>query len=199
MGRYHFVEGLGFRPQLRLPSQRTQSDAGYIAVRSKDGSILVGVAVFMPARSDIPVVVLDVVTATKMNTAMEHQPLKADELNAGLRERGHVVLQQLHFAFDSAEILPQSAATLTEIAKLLKKDVNLRLLVVGHTDSQGSFDYNLQLSSARAQAVKAYLEKQHAIAPSRLQAAGAGMMAPVAGNKDEAGRQLNRRVELVEL
>lgn len=196
MGRYEILPS---GPNLRLPTQRSESDTSYLLARSQDGSILASVAIMVPNLTNLPIIVLDVVTSTTMNDAMEHHPLKANELSHSLTTQGHVALQQLHFAFDSTEILPESAETLNEIAKLLQQQPDLRLLVVGHTDSQGSFDYNLRLSSGRAEAVKAYLETQHGIQASRLQAAGAGMMAPVASNRDEAGRQLNRRVELVDL
>jgi len=199
MGRYSAVEMMGFRPQMRLPTQRSESDVGYLAVRSADGTVLAAVVIFMPARSETPVVLLDVVTTAEMNSEMAHEPLTAERLAADLGSQGRVALQQIHFAFDSAEILSESSEALTEVAQLLQADTALRLLVVGHTDSDGSFDYNLRLSAERAQAVKAYLERQHGIPADRLQASGAGMMAPLASNRSEEGRSLNRRVELVEL
>ncbi|WP_394423952.1 OmpA family protein [Vreelandella stevensii] len=196
VGRYDILPS---GPHLRLPNRRSESDASYLLARSQDGSILASVAIMLPNLTDLPVIVLDVVTTTTMNDAMEHHPLKANELSHSLTTQGHVALQQLYFAFDSADILPESAETLNEIAELLQQQSDLRLLIVGHTDSQGSFDYNLRLSSSRAEAVKAHLETQHGVQATRLQAAGAGMMAPVASNRDESGQRLNRRVELVDL
>ncbi|MCC5902753.1 MAG: OmpA family protein [Halomonas sp.] len=199
MGRYSAVEMMGFRPQMRLPSQRSVSDVAYLAVRSADGNVLASVVIFMPARHDTPVVLLDVVTAAEMDSEMAHEPLTAERLAANLGSQGRVALQQIHFTFDSAEILPESSEALTEVAQLLQTNTGLSLLVVGHTDSDGSFEYNLRLSADRAQAVKAYLEQQHNIPADRLRASGAGMMAPLASNQSEEGRSLNRRVELVEL
>jgi len=71
------------------------------------------------------------------------------------------------------------------------------VLVVGHTDNQGSYEYNLDLSAKRANAVKAALVSSHGVDAKRLTAAGAGMMAPVATNDSEEGRAKNRRVVLV--
>ncbi|MBT2773746.1 OmpA family protein [Halomonas sp. ISL-60] len=198
MGRYSAVERMGFKPQMRLPMSHA-SDVAYLAVRSADRNVLAAVVIFMPARSDTPVVLLDVVTTTEMDSEMAHEPLKADRLATELDSQGRVALQQIHFAFDSAEILPESSEALAEVARLLQAETGLRLLVVGHTDSDGSFEYNLRLSADRAQAVNAYLERQHDIQADRLRASGAGMMAPLASNHSEEGRSLNRRVELVEL
>ena len=68
--------------------------------------------------------------------------------------------------------------------------------MVGHTDDQGSEEYNRGLSERRAQAVVAALIAGFGIAPDRLSPAGAGMSRPVASNDTEDGRALNRRVEL---
>jgi outer membrane protein OmpA-like peptidoglycan-associated protein len=73
----------------------------------------------------------------------------------------------------------------------------MAVIVVGHTDNQGAFDYNIDLSSRRAQSVKAARVSKYGIDGGRLTAAGAGMMAPVASNDDETGRAKNRRVVLV--
>ena len=71
------------------------------------------------------------------------------------------------------------------------------MLIVGHTDGQGAFDYNLSLSQRRAQAIVSALTAS-GIAANRLTPAGAGMVAPVASNRTEDGRAKNRRVEIVE-
>lgn len=103
----------------------------------------------------------------------------------------------LVFDFDSATLKPDSRTTLDEIAKLLSDQPNLHLVVVGHTDNQGSPDYNMDLSERRAQSVVAALTTTYGIAPERLSASGAGLTAPIASNDTEEGRAKNRRVELV--
>ncbi|MDH3581052.1 MAG: OmpA family protein, partial [Hyphomicrobiales bacterium] len=85
-----------------------------------------------------------------------------------------------------------------EIAKLLKARPKLKLFVVGHTDNQGKLAYNRTLSQRRAESVVAYLNKVHRVKNARLVPHGLGFLAPVATNRTEAGRQKNRRVELVE-
>ena len=69
--------------------------------------------------------------------------------------------------------------------------------MVGHTDNVGAMDYNRDLSSRRAAAVVAALVGEHGVGGARLQAEGVGPLSPVASNDEEAGRALNRRVELV--
>ncbi|HZX83541.1 MAG TPA: OmpA family protein, partial [Reyranella sp.] len=86
-----------------------------------------------------------------------------------------------------------------EIAALLKSDPRLAVLIVGHTDNQGGFDYNIELSRRRADAVVKALAVTYKIDPKRLRAAGAGMIAPTAANDAEDGRAKNRRVEVVKL
>ncbi|MDP4536325.1 OmpA family protein [Alkalimonas collagenimarina] len=144
-------------------------------------------------------VTVNVVTEEAMEVSMEHRPLTSNEMADSLIESGRVAIQDILFAFDSDEILPESADSLSTIASLLQEQPELGLLVVGHTDDVGDFDYNLRLSLQRATAVVSYLQHRHNVDSARLQASGAGMMAPIASNRNEAGRSLNRRVELVEI
>jgi len=115
----------------------------------------------------------------------------------GLGDTGHIALYGIYFDTDKAVVKPESRPTLEQIAKLLASQPQLGVYVVGHTDSQGAADYNLDLSRRRAEAVAAELVKNFRIAPTRLKTAGVGLLAPVGSNASEAGRALNRRVELV--
>lgn len=121
----------------------------------------------------------------------------ASAMQAAIGSSGRVALYGILFDTDKADIKPESKATLEEIAKFMRANPKLNLVVAGHTDAQGAFDYNVGLSQRRAQAVVAALVNQHGIAAKRLTPFGAGMAAPVASNDDEAGRGKNRRVELV--
>ncbi|MER9295620.1 OmpA family protein [Mesorhizobium sp. M0621] len=125
--------------------------------------------------------------------------VEAAKMADSLSTTGSISLYGIFFDTDKAEIKPESEPTLKEISTLLANDPKMAVIVVGHTDNQGAFDYNLDLSSRRAQAVKAALVSQYGIDGARLTAAGAGMMAPVASNDDDAGRAKNRRVVLVKL
>jgi outer membrane protein OmpA-like peptidoglycan-associated protein len=114
-----------------------------------------------------------------------------------IRAAGHAAVYGITFDTDSANIKPESAVAVGEIAKLLKTDAGLKIFVVGHTDNTGSVDHNLKLSQDRAQAVLQALARDHGIAPARLKSHGCGPFAPVASNDTEDGRAKNRRVELV--
>jgi OOP family OmpA-OmpF porin len=75
----------------------------------------------------------------------------------------------------------------------------MSIMVVGHTEGQGEFEYNLSLSQQRAQAIADALVSGFEIGASRITPAGAGMLAPLATNRTEEGRAQNRRVEIVEI
>lgn len=101
----------------------------------------------------------------------------------------------LLFDFDSDRIKPEAAKNLQELANSLNKFGNSNLLIVGHTDSQGDDAYNMGLSLRRANSASAYLQSQ-GVPASRISTSGRGETEPVASNDTEAGRQLNRRVEV---
>lgn len=178
-----------------------QQEAGYYLVaRHRTEPVTIAISSFMAAgRPGGARYVVNIVTEEEMVVAMDHRPLSAGEMESGLISDGRVAIQDIQFAFDSDAILPESSRSLETIAELLRDRPELNLLVVGHTDDMGNFDYNLRLSMRRATAVAQYLSERHGIAPQRLSSAGAGMMAPLASNRSEAGRAQNRRVELVEI
>lgn len=105
------------------------------------------------------------------------------------------IIHSIAFAFDSAEIQPESAAVLTELFSGLKGAANTGITIEGHTSSEGTEDYNDKLSERRAQAVVADLVRR-GLPNQRLTAAGIGERRPIASNNDESGRSLNRRVEV---
>ncbi len=130
--------------------------------------------------------------------ALEDKMVDAAEMKKGLKDAGHIALYGIYFDTGKADMKPESAPTLAEIAKLLKGDPGLKTVyIVGHTDSQGALSHNMDLSQRRAAAIAAELAAKHGIAASRLKTAGVAFLAPVASNATEAGRALNRRTELV--
>jgi OmpA-OmpF porin, OOP family len=129
--------------------------------------------------------------------AIENKMVDAAAMAKGLGETGHIALYGIYFDTDKAAIKPESRPTLDQIAKLLAGQPQLNVFIVGHTDNQGNFDYNLDLSRRRAEAIAAELAKSYRIAQPRLRTAGVGFLAPVGSNATESGRALNRRVELV--
>lgn len=118
----------------------------------------------------------------------------ADELN----KSGHIALYGIHFDTGEATILPDSESLLSEIAKMLQQNPEVKLSVEGHTDNVGSAAANQALSEKRAQAVVAWLTA-HGIETGRLKAKGWGQTKPVGDNSSEDGRAKNRRVELVKM
>ena len=129
--------------------------------------------------------------------AMEMQMVDAKKMRLDIGETGKVALYGIYFDQDKAVTKPESKPALDEIAKLLGAVPSLKLIVVGHTDNAGGFDYNLDLSRRRAKAVVAALISGYGIAQNRLRSEGVGYLAPAASNDTEEGRALNRRVELV--
>ena len=122
-----------------------------------------------------------------------------DALFGDITTTGHAVVYGIYFDLDSANIKPESEPNLKAIADMLKINSSLKVYVVGHTDMTGGFDYNIELSLKRAQAVVNALVNEYGIAAERMTGKGAGPLCPVGSNKNESGRELNRRVELVEM
>jgi outer membrane protein OmpA-like peptidoglycan-associated protein len=129
--------------------------------------------------------------------AIENKMVDAAAMARGLGSAGHIALYGIYFDTDKAVLKPESKPTLDEIAKLLRAQPTLNVIIVGHTDSQGAYDYNMELSRRRAEAIGAELTKSYGIAKTRLRTAGVGFLAPVGSNATEDGRALNRRTELV--
>ena len=103
-------------------------------------------------------------------------------------------IEGITFAVNSAKILPKSFKVLDAAVKVLKEHEKLPLTIEGHTSSEGNRATNMELSKARAEAVKAYLVKK-GIAERRLNAVGYGPDKPVADNKTKKGKAANRRIE----
>lgn len=130
--------------------------------------------------------------------AMEQEVVaSAEVMGKDINSTGHVSIYGIYFDTGKADIKPESDSALSEIAKLLKNDASLKIYVVGHTDSVGSFDSNMKLSRDRAEAVTKALTGTYGIAPDRLKSHGVSSLSPVASNDTEDGKQKNRRVELV--
>ncbi|KAA3651723.1 MAG: OmpA family protein [Proteobacteria bacterium] len=124
--------------------------------------------------------------------------IDAEAMGSDIEEYGRVVLNGIVFDFDKATIKPESKAAFKVIADYLNNHPDKMFYVVGHTDSKGTFVYNQKLSSDRAHAVREALINDYGIQADRLQAHGVGPLVPVFSNTSDAGRDKNRRVELVE-
>ncbi|MBU4531458.1 MAG: OmpA family protein [Hoeflea sp.] len=123
--------------------------------------------------------------------------LDAEAMASSLDAQGKITVENIYFDFGKADLLPESDEAIAEIARLLSDRAEIGLYVVGHTDSIGGFEANLSLARERAASVVSALESRHGVAAGRAVPAGVGPLAPVASNATEAGRALNRRVEIV--
>lgn len=120
-----------------------------------------------------------------------------DALNAKATDRGLVItLGDVLFDTARADLKGNATTHLGKLSAFLTKYPDRTVAVEGYTDNVGSEDYNLGLSQRRADSVKTYLVGQ-GIDSSRLSASGKGEDAPVASNDSAAGRQQNRRVEVI--
>ena len=119
------------------------------------------------------------------------------DLYTALQEEGRVAVQDIQFETGKATLKSSSDKTLKKVASLLTEHPDLNLIVEGHTDNQGDFKANMQLSRKRAKAVRTPLVKDHGIKKGRLKTVGLGSTQPTASNDSETGRAKNRRVELV--
>jgi outer membrane protein OmpA-like peptidoglycan-associated protein len=123
--------------------------------------------------------------------------VNADALKQQIEAEGKALIYGIYFDTGKADIKTESKPTLDAIGELLKRNPDLLLYVVGHTDDTGDGTANVSLSKQRADAVVAALVKDYQIATNRLQAQGVGPYAPASNNTSDAGKQKNRRVELV--
>lgn len=106
-----------------------------------------------------------------------------------------IAFKSLEFENGKADILEPMHADLDKLANFLIDHPQVRLVISGHTDSQGKEDANLRLSQARADAIKAYLIYRFHVDASRIEAHGYGSSKPIVEESTEEDRSLNRRVE----
>ena len=113
-----------------------------------------------------------------------------------LQEEGRVSMSGGFFEFDSAELTRTSPEVLFKIARAMDTLKEMRLAIVGHTDSDGDAAFNQQLSERRANAVADVLLNQ-GVPFNRVQTFGRGESQPIASNFTPEGKAQNRRVEIV--
>jgi OmpA-OmpF porin, OOP family len=182
-------------------------DGHYIAAVKEEGGVKSYVALyvveyrdgfdglsFSPSK-DQGLVRLDVLAVGNMSSQMT--AISASQITKSIETDGKVALYGLLFDFNKATLRPDSRPTLEQMAKYLTDHPAQKIYIVGHTDNVGGFEFNLDLSKARAATVAAELAQTYKVDPTRITATGVGLLAPVASNATEEGRTKNRRVELV--
>jgi outer membrane protein OmpA-like peptidoglycan-associated protein len=143
-----------------------------------------------------------VLTGARANTAVTRVAVEvairnARSVNAQQTERGLVLtLGGVLFAFNSAELTQEARLSVARVAGFLIALPDRDAIVEGHADNIGGADYNIELSKRRAESIRAALIES-GVEEGRLVAEGYGSNFPVASNDTDAGREQNRRVEIV--
>jgi len=166
----------------------------YIAAHNPDGAQPLWASILVSTNNQQIYVQVFVVQLESLELSM----VPAEAMASAIATEGRVALYGIYFDSNKTEIKPASQPTLDEIGRLLNTNASLKLIVVGHTDNQGSLQHNQSLSERRAAAVAAALVADYGVDAARLQAAGVAFLAPLASNHSEEGRAKNRRVELIE-
>ncbi len=123
----------------------------------------------------------------------------APDMRSKLITEGKLVSYGIYFDVNKDVVKPESYGTLKEIAKVLSDNPEVKVKIVGHTDSDGADAANLDLSKRRGASVKNELAKSFGIDAARLESDGMGESQPVAPNDSPVNKSLNRRVEFIKL
>lgn len=135
---------------------------------------------------------------TKVVELEIEEPKQVSEVESPYEEK-IIITQKIHFEFNKAAVRKISFPILDDIAEVLKLNPDIqKIRVEGHTDDIGNDEYNLNLSGARAGAVRDYLI-QRGIEESRVTAVGYGETRPIDSNENDLGRAKNRRTEFTVL
>jgi outer membrane protein OmpA-like peptidoglycan-associated protein len=127
----------------------------------------------------------------------ENLQREIDALHAEATDRGLVLtLGDIQFSTARADLKVGATSNLNELVSFLSKYPDRNVMIVGHTDDQGSDKYNMELSQRRADAVRVYLVQQ-GIGSARIASSAMGEHEPIVENDSEGGRQQNRRVEVI--
>lgn len=140
----------------------------------------------------------DEILRTKTNPLVADNPIKFENTNDTIvNSTKSIVLRGIVFESDKADLSQISEKELLITLRKMENDPNLKIEVRGYTDNTGSSEYNIELSQKRADAVRLWLVKR-GIDAMRIKAIGLGESNPIADNKTEEGKILNRRIEIIE-
>ena len=133
-------------------------------------------------------------TAACNSTPCQRRGCRVVISDATVKEAAADGLAPVLFDFDSATLTPAGEKALADRVDLFKRN-NKTFTIIGHTDSTGPDEYNMDLSQRRAESAKAFFVK-NGVPAKRLRTRGAGETSPVADNGTAAGRAQNRRIEI---
>lgn len=150
-----------------------------------------GITAGVPFSPDYQIIGQVSYTVALSQTERKHYYTSQD---VNIVDRKFIIRKNIKFKVDSAELEPSSSGLLDQIANVIKQNKVNRMLIVGHTDSSASEEYNVKLSKRRAETVKAYFVNK-GIQSEALVAQGQGKRKPIASNATEVGRARNRRVD----
>jgi outer membrane protein OmpA-like peptidoglycan-associated protein len=182
------------RDSARLDARTREADAakGQVATARAEGAEQKVAA--DQARSDANAAHAAAASSEQQSAELQRQ---IDVLHAKPTDRGLVLtLGDVLFTSGKADLKPGATGNLNKLVAFLNEYPDRTAAIEGYTDSVGSQDYNQSLSERRADSVKSYLAGQ-GIGYRRLSASGKGRSDPVADNDSAAGRQQNRRVEVI--
>jgi outer membrane protein OmpA-like peptidoglycan-associated protein len=188
------------RAEYSSPFNYGRNDGRYLVAKgaTADGTqVHVAIYVVAPVQDKEGGVYLQVVEGKPMEGGKVSVNLNAADMDRSIAADGKVAVYGVYFDTDKSDVKPESKQALGEMAKLLQQNPQLKVYIVGHTDNQGAPAHNVDLSQKRADAVVKALSGEYKIDGKRLAAKGVASYAPLASNDTEAGREKNRRVELV--
>jgi len=187
---FHFLTGIDQRNGESITLLASSADgAGYLQI------MRAGAADNTDQTGRIPVTI----EATEQTDSVQPPTGGAlsSEVATRLLQNGFIVLHDIDFSVGGTTLGDQPSAELASVAELLQERPLLRVALVGHTDTGGALDANIAVSRARAQSVRARLIEAYGADPARIEADGMGYLAPKGSNLTAAGRQANRRVEVI--
>ncbi|MCK0143976.1 OmpA family protein [Aliiroseovarius sp. F20344] len=179
LGNYHFLSARKGESFVQLLVSQSAKDAFF------------ELTFVSPSKDDVPEL------ATVATGPTTPPPQSTDPLDLQLKTVGRVVLSGLTFATGSSQLEEGEVPALSDLAAFLAQSPDRRIVLVGHTDAEGSLEGNVALSRKRATSVMKRLINQYGVDASQLTADGVGFLSPLAGNLTAEGRELNRRVEAV--
>jgi len=182
------------------PFNYGRNDERYLVaqgIASNGTPVHVAVYSVAPVQDQNGGIYVQIVEGKAMEQGKVSASLNAADMAKGIAAEGRVAVYGLYFDTDKSDIKPESKAALGEMAKLMQQNPQLKVYIVGHTDNQGQLAHNLDLSQKRAEAVVKALSGDYKVDARRLSAKGVASYSPVASNDNDAGREKNRRVELV--